>query len=262
MASSLILLRMKPFLLLTIFFSLNAYSSEEIIQHKFYTLNYNEEHEVANWVSYELDHKKIQNCVKRSNSFKADPLVSTGSAVASDYKGSGFDRGHLVPAGDMKFASEAMKETFFFSNMTPQPGPFNQGRWGQLEHLMRAWALKYKKIWIVTGPILNQNLPVIGKQNQISVPDEYYKVILRQNGSSYEGMAFLMHTDVPYKDLKAYATTIDKVEDLSGFDFFQFLKDDVEEAVEKRADLANWDFNVKFEYLPCQALEDQSQMSY
>lgn len=257
MPSSLILLGMKAYQFLIFFLSLNVFSAEEIIQHKYYTLNYNEDHEVANWVSYELDHSKLQNCVKRTNSFRIDPSVSTGSASARDYKGSGFDRGHLVPAGDMKFTSQAMKETFFFSNMTPQPGPFNQGRWGQLERLMRSWALKYKKIWIVTGPILIPNLPVIGKDNQVSVPDEYFKIILRQQGSSYEGIAFLMHTDVPYKDLASYVTTIDHIEKLSGFDFFQFLNDDIEDTVEKRADLPSWDFNAKFAYLPCRALADQ-----
>lgn len=253
---------MKSFLLTLFLIPFSVLSAEEIIKHQFYTLSYNEDHEVANWVSYELDHHKLQNCVKRSNSFRPDPMVSTGSAVASDYKGSGFDRGHLVPAGDMKFSREAMRETFFFSNMTPQPGPFNQGKWGQLENLMRAWGKKYKKIWIVSGPILQSGLPVIGKENQVSVPDEYYKIILRENGASFEGIAFLMHTDVPYQDLKSYVTTINEVERLSGFDHFKFLPDSTEEKVEGKSDVKNWDFNGKFEYFPCQASVDQSQTSY
>ena len=240
-------------LILTVFWTYSVYSAEEIIQHKYYTLNYNEDHEVANWVSYELDHDRIRNCVKRKNNFRIDPLVSTGSAEASDYKGSGFDRGHLVPAGDMKFNAEAMSETFYFSNMSPQPGPFNQGRWSQLEHLIRAWALKYKKIWIVTGPILAPNLPTIGKRNQVSVPEEYYKVILRKEGKNYKGMAFLMHTNVPYRDLTSYATSIDHVEELSGFDFFQFLSKE-QEYVEREVDLNGRDFAAKFDYLPCRTL--------
>ncbi len=240
-------------LILFVLSSLSVFAAEEIIQHKYYTLNYNEDHEVANWVSYELDHDRIQNCVKRSNSFKIDPLVSTGSAEASDYKGSGFDRGHLVPAGDMKFNATAMSETFYFSNMTPQPGPFNQGRWGQLENLMRAWALKYKKIWIVTGPILIPNLPTMGKRNQVSIPEEYYKVILRKEGKGYKGIAFLMHTNVPYRDLMSYTTSIDQVEELSGFDFFEFLNSD-QEIAERETDLQSWDFSAKFNYLPCRTL--------
>lgn len=240
-------------LALFILYSFAALCSEEIIKHKYYTLNYNEDHEVANWVSYELDHSRLQGCVKRKNNFRIDPLVTTGSADAADYKGSGFDRGHLVPAGDMKFNAQAMSETFYFSNMTPQPGPFNQGRWSQLEYLIRAWALKYTKIWIVTGPILLPNLPTIGKNNQVSVPEEYYKVILRKEGRNYKGIAFLMHIHVPYRDLASYTTSIDQVEELSGFDFFQFLSKEQEYA-EKEIDLKSWDFTAKFDYLPCRTL--------
>ncbi len=246
---------MKPnfcFSIFALLISLHAFASEEIIKRANYILSYNEEHEVANWVSYELDHKKLQNCVKRTNSFRADPMVSTGSAVAEDYKGSGFDRGHLVPAGDMKFNAEAMRDTFYFSNMTPQPPKFNQVHWGQLENLIRSWGLRYNKIWIVTGPILKSNLPVIGSKNEVSVPETYFKVILRKTTTSYEGFAFLMGTDIPYADLREYAVTINEVEELTGVDFFQFLDNKVEEKIEGKSDLALWDFNEKFEYLPCQ----------
>lgn len=249
-------MRPNPKIILSLLlFSTYAFSSEEIIRKKSYTLNYNEEHEVANWVSYELDEIKLQNCVKRTDSFRPDPDVSTGSAVDADYKGSGFDRGHLVPAGDMKFHKDAMRDTFVFSNMTPQPANFNRGKWGTLENLMRAWGAKYKKIWIVTGPVLRNDLPAIGKQNKVSVPDEYFKVIVRQSGSSYEGMAFLMPTSVPGPDLKSYVVSIDEVEEATGFDFFSF----VDESVEKKSDMTKWDFSGKFEYFPCQALEAQSQ---
>lgn len=229
--------------------SSSAFSSEEIIHKKFYTLNYNEDHEVANWVSYELDHKRLQNCASRNDNFRPDPDVSTGSATDADYKGSGFDRGHLAPAGDMKFSKEAMKDTFFFSNMTPQPANFNRGKWAQLENLMRAWGSKYNKIWIVTGPILRDDLPAIGRSNKVSVPTDYFKVIVRQSGSSYEGMAFIMPTSVPSADLKSYVVTIDEVEEATGFDFFNF----VSESVEQKSDLAKWDFSGKFAYFPCQA---------
>ena len=234
---------------LSLLISFSAFSSEEIIKHKFYTLNYNEEHEVANWVSYELDHKRLQNCASRKDSFRPDPEVSTGSATDDDYRGSGFDRGHLAPAGDMKFSKEAMKDTFFFSNMTPQPANFNRGKWAQLENLMRAWGSKYNKIWIVTGPILRADLPAIGKSNKVSIPTDYFKVIVRQSGSSYEGMAFIMPTTVPSQDLKSYVVSIDEVEEATGFDFFSFAN----ESAEKKSDITKWDFSGKFEYFPCQA---------
>jgi endonuclease G, mitochondrial len=235
--------------LFSLLLSASAFASEEIIKKKYFTLNYNEEHEVANWVSYELDHARLQNCAKRTDNFRPDPQVSTGSAIDNDYRGSGFDRGHLVPAGDMKFRKEAMSETFFFSNMTPQPANFNRGKWAQLENLMRAWGSRYSKIWIVTGPILRDDLPAIGKQNKVSVPTDYFKVVVRQSGATYEGIAFIMNTEVPSPDLKSYVVTINEVEEATGFDFFTF----VNESVEQKSDLFKWDFSGKFEYFPCRA---------
>ncbi len=223
---------------------------EQIISRKNYSLSYNEEHEVANWVAYPLGHAQIHSCVSRANSFQADPLITTGSATLLDYKESGFDRGHLLPAGDMKFTKEAMKDTFYMSNMTPQPAKFNRGRWSMLENLMRAWALKYEQIWIVTGPVLKKNLPQIG-MSKVSVPFEYFKAIIRREGNSYKGIAFLMNTDVPYPNLNTYTLSINQVEDYSGIDFFPFLSDEIEEEVESEVNMEDWDFQAKFNYLPC-----------
>ena len=227
------------------------YDSELTVKRDYYELSYNEDHEVANWVFYTLETNQLRNCVKRNNSFKPDPLVVTGSADLDDYKGSGFDRGHLLPAGDMKFESKAMSDTFYLSNISPQPANFNRGLWASLENLVRAWALKYKKIWIVTGPVLHSGLPVIGKKNLVSVPDEFYKVILRKEGRGFKGVGFLMKTSVPYNYLAAYAIDIDTVEKISGIDFFPFLTQAQEKEAESKAELTSWDFKAEFDYLPC-----------
>lgn len=231
----------------------NSTASELIVKRPHYELSYNEDHEVANWVFYTLEHKHLRGCVKRKNDFRPDPLVVTGSAELDDYKGSGFDRGHLIPAGDMKFDGKAMSDTFYLSNMTPQPPRFNQGMWARLEYLMRAWALKYKKIWIVTGPVLHKGLPVIGKTNQVSVPDEYYKVILRKEGSRFVGIGFLMSTSLPHNQLDAYAVDIDTVEKIAGIDFFPFLSKKEEREAEGRVENLSWDFKAQFAYLPCRS---------
>jgi len=223
---------------------------EQIIDRDHYSLSYNEQHEVANWVAYPLGHPQIRGCFPRSDAFRIDPLIKNGSATLEDYLNSNFDRGHLLPAGDMKFDKQAMKDTFFMSNMTPQPANFNRGRWSMLETLMRGWALKYQQIWIVTGPILKEKLASIGI-NKVSVPVEYFKVILRKDGSSYKGIGFLMSVDVPYPDLVTYTLSINQIEDLSGVDFFPFLSDSIEEDVESEIDSNQWDFKAKFNYLPC-----------
>lgn len=224
---------------------------DQIINRPHYSLSYNEHHEVANWVAYPLGHAQIKGCVDRADAFRIDPMITTGSATLEDYKNSNFDRGHLLPAGDMKFDKQAMKDTFYMSNMTPQPAKFNRGRWKMLEGLMRTWALKYDNLLIVTGPILESSLATIGSQNRVSVPVEYYKVVLKKVGNSYQGMGFLMGVDTPYADLSLYALSINEIEAISGIDFFPFLKDSEEEQIENQRDLSQWDFKAKFEYLPC-----------
>jgi len=223
----------------------------EVIHKKYYSLSYNEDHEQANWVAYELNRNHLQNCTKRTNSFRTDPDISTGSATLADYKGSGFDRGHLVPAGDMKISKEAMRDTFVMSNMSPQPPRYNQGKWAQLENLARAFAGKYEQTWIVTGPVLRDNLRTIGVDNQVSLPQEYFKVILRKTNNKYEGIAFLMPITLPYNELTLYALDIESVENITGIDFFHFLPDHIEKEVERNYNESEWDFKAKFNYLPC-----------
>lgn len=223
----------------------------QIIHRPHYDLSYNNQHEVANWVAYSLDHSKLRSCHDRQNNFRADPEIVGGSAALEDYSGSGYDRGHLLPAGDMKFDREAMSATFFLSNMTPQPARFNRGRWALLEGLIRAWALKYGKIWVVTGPVLKGRMSSIGRVNRISVPEDYYKVVLRKDVKGWKGTAFLMNTSVPYSDLNAYAVTIDEVEELSGIDFFPNLPSETQEDAEAQNEQADWDYTARFNYLPC-----------
>jgi endonuclease G len=225
--------------------------SEFRITRKFYELSYNPDHKVANWVSYSLETSQLKDCVKRNDAFKPDPLILTGSPQLADYKGSGFDRGHMLPAGDMKFDAEAMRDTFYLSNIAPQPPSFNRGFWAHLEALVRAWAQKYEKIWIVTGPILHPGLPQIGKKNLISVPEEFYKVIIRKEGSSYKGIGFLVKTVLPWPTPVAYSVEIDQVERESGQDFFPFLSSSQEPETEGHVDQNDWDFTASFEYLPC-----------
>jgi endonuclease G, mitochondrial len=224
----------------------------QVIDRNHFTLSYNPEHKVANWVAYNLNPNKLQSCVSRTNSFRTDPELNYGSASLEDYRNSGYDRGHLVPSGDSKFDSEAMRESFFLSNITPQSDKFNRGAWGQLEVLMRAWALKYGKIWIVTGPVLEKGLKTIGK-NKVSVPNYHFKVILRREGSSFRGIAFLMPSDVPYPDLEAYALSVREVEQLTDIDFFHFMPPSEANRVETRKSLKHWDFQANFNYLPCSA---------
>jgi endonuclease G len=132
-------------------------SKAETVLHTWFALGYNEDHEQAEWVAYELTRARLnENWAERPNSFRPDPDVRTESATPRDYSSSGYDKGHLCPAADMAFDARAIDETFYMSNISPQRAPFNMGIWRELEELTRDWARKFKQVYVVTGPVLTQ----------------------------------------------------------------------------------------------------------
>ncbi len=215
-------------------------SNGELIRHAFYTLSYNELHNQANWVWYCLDSKNLNGITKRKNSFKEDPAVSSGSAQLIDYKGSGYDRGHLVPAGDMKMSFTSMRESFYMSNISPQSPSFNRGGWRSLEVQGRAWA-KTKKMYVYTGGILNQTLTQIGI-NHVTVPKYFYKIFFDHEKNKVIG--FVMPNHKITGDLNDYTKSIDDIEALTGIDFLHHLNDVLEKKIEKDVDISSWHFSI------------------
>lgn len=124
-------------------------TTDEIVKHLSYTLSYNEKHEQASWVAYELTEAKTHKVVNRTNDFRPDNAVRTSSATNVDYQGSGFDRGHLAPAADMSWSEKAMEESFYYNNMSPQVPGFNRGIWKKLEEQVRQWAIDNKDIYML-----------------------------------------------------------------------------------------------------------------
>jgi endonuclease G len=217
--------------------------SDQVIRHIAYTLCYNEPHEQASWVAYELTRAETQKAVERSNKFMNDPLVKTGSARDADYKASGYDRGHLAPAADMGWSTQAMQESFYYSNMSPQLPSFNRGIWKQLEELVRDWAIAEDTILIITGPILRNGLPTIGA-NKVSIPEYYYKAILDLSGKTHKGIGFILPNRAGSEPLQSYTVSIDSLEKVSGLDFYYQLNDLVERELEKSACIPCWEWNA------------------
>ena len=215
--------------------------SDQVIFHTAYSLKYSEQHEQASWVAYTLKSLHTSGNVGRTNDFRIDYKVKTGSAGLSDYKGSGYDRGHLAPAGDMKWSSTAMSESFFMSNMSPQHPSFNRGIWKKLESTVRNWAVDNGMIYIVTGPILTGNYKTIG-HNNVSVPDYYYKVILDYSEPEIKGIGFILSNQKSKSSLQSFAVTIDEVERKTGIDFYHALPDGIEEQIESTIDINKWSF--------------------
>ena len=214
-------------------------SGEQIIDHFGYSLSYNEEHEQASWVFYELTDNEVLGLVKRKDQFRKNPDVRTGSASLSDYKGSGYDRGHLAPAADMRWSSTAMSESFFMSNMSPQVPSFNRGIWKRLESKVRDWARDNKRIYIVTAGILDEGLNTIGS-NSISIPNYYYKVILDYTEPELKAIGFILPNKKSKAPLQSFAISVDSVEIQTGIDFFYNLPDDKENKLESNIDVKKW----------------------
>ncbi len=219
----------------------------KVVHHKYYSLSYSEKYEMAEWVAYVLTKEslKIPN-VKRTNWFEDDPLVKTGSATYYDYKGSGYTRGHLVPAGDMAFNDKAMKESFYMSNVTPQKRAFNNGIWKELEENVRNWAWKNHKLYIVTGPVLDKSINKFIGKDKVGVPKYFYKVILDIDDPDRKGICFIIPNERSEQPLENYEVSIDSIEKLTNIDFFnELLTDDEEEKLESRFDSRKWKVSKK-----------------
>lgn len=213
--------------------------AKDLIIHSYYTLSYNEAYEQANWVYYSLTDSMILNGgEERSNKFKIDKLVASGSAKSSDYTKSGYDRGHLCPAADMGFSQTAMEESFLMSNISPQVPDFNRGIWKELETTIRKWAIKERHIIVVTGPIFKENNGTIGKE-QVLVPGYFFKLIYDATDEP-KLIAFILPNAKSDRPLTDFSVSVNEVEKQTGFDFFSQLPDDVETRLETNIQLAGW----------------------
>lgn len=216
---------------------------EQVIKHEGYTVSYNSEYRIANWVAYELTATEAKSKkTERSNKFVSDPQVKGATAMNEDYTRSGYDRGHLAPAGDMKWSAKAMRESFYLSNICPQKPKLNRGIWKDLEEQCRLWALDNGSLLIVTGPVITGDMKRLGK-NKVAIPKSFYKVLCYYTEKGYKGIGFLFENR-NYKDnsLKSMVIPIDSVEKVTGIDFFPSIPDEQEKEMEATVDWSSWSF--------------------
>lgn len=217
---------------------------EVVLTRRNYTLSFNKETNMPNWVAWRLDKKKLVEKVSRKGySFSPDPSLNAKQAVVTqDYVRSGYDRGHMCPAGDSRWSGEAMKESFYMTNICPQHPNLNGGDWHELEQACRRWASE-GPIYIVCGPILyKKGTPkYIGKEHRIRVPEAFFKVILAgvEKGKP-KAIGFIYKNTAGNRPLDAYVNSVDEVERITGIDFFPALPDKVENVVEKEYNIKDW----------------------
>ena len=214
--------------------------NEQLIKHVAYTISYNHDWNLPNWVAYELTSDELCGDIKRTNNFAPDPLVHGDPVVTYDYTHSGYDRGHMVPAADMKWSEQAMRESFYMTNICPQNQNLNRGDWNDLEELARDWARKFGNIYIACGPIVYNEDITIGNNHRIVVPSAFYKVFLRKDKSSWTSIGFMFANEAGNKPLMTYMTSVDDIENITGIDFFYNLPDSIEANIESDFQISDW----------------------
>ncbi|SFZ89311.1 endonuclease G [Flaviramulus basaltis] len=213
----------------------------QIVHHEGYSLSYSEPDEQAEWVAYELKKSHLSSTNYKRPYFEIDKAVKTGAANWRNYKKSGYDRGHLCPAGDRRYSQFAHDETFLTSNISPQEHEFNSGIWNTLEQKVRYWASKYDGVFVVTGGVLKGNMKTIGDED-VSVPNQFYKVLIDNNTGKTKMIAFLMPHKNSDKPLYEFVVSVDSIEKLTGIDFFPELEDSIENKLEASSSYKGWGF--------------------
>ena len=208
------------------------YEKEIIINRTGYTLSYNQYYKNPNWVAWELTREETKGETERYDKFLPDPDLPEPRVVHKDYTKSGYDRGHMAPAADMKWSKQAMIESFYMSNICPQVGNLNRGDWNDLEELCRDWADKYGRIYLACGPIFDSKSPKRIGGHKVAVPDRFFKVILIYNRKNPIAMGFIFKNTAHSQDIEKYMVTVDSVENVTGMDFFSKLPDEIENRIE------------------------------
>lgn len=216
---------------------LSANRKECLLRRVGYTVSFNPEWNIPNWVAYELTEAETYGKCPRADHFVPDPDIPD-CPNTRDYTRSGWDRGHMAPAADMKWNSTAMRESFYLSNICPQNHNLNKGDWKQLEETVRDMARSYGSVYVCCGPVLTSADNFIGNQHRIAVPQAFFKALLWQAGGQWSAAGFYFKNMAGHQKLETYTLTLDELEEYTGIDFFPSLDDAVEKKVESELNVS------------------------
>jgi endonuclease G len=200
------------------------------------------------WVQYEIAPEELDGPEERTENFQPDTTIPYGyRSELSDYSGSGFDRGHMAPAGDMKRNRQAMAESFLLSNISPQVEiGFNRHIWKNLESAVRGWVRQRGPLVIITGPVfaVNNNrvtYQVIGA-NHVAVPTHFFKIVVdAKDIENVEALAFMLPNEtLSERTFDEFLAPIDDIERATGLDFLSSLPEAVQRKIESKKSEAVW----------------------
>lgn len=212
--------------------------SDTLVSYDAFDVHFNSEQGIANCAVYELVRNELNGIAERSNEFLLDPDVK-GCPSPQDYAGNGLDRGHLVPAGDLKWSADAMQQSFLMTNVAPMHKALNEGGWAKLEEKVREWTARDSALLVFTGPIISESDTTLAC-GRVTVPSAYYKVIMAPCVRPMRAIAFIYPNGHSGGRLRQYAVSIDEVEHRTGLDFFPTLPDDEQGRIESTVNLDAW----------------------
>lgn len=212
--------------------------NDTLVRYDAFDVHFNSERGIANCALYELVDNELNGAAERGNEFMADPNVR-GCPAPGDYAGSGFDRGHLVPAGDLKWSAKAMRQSFLLTNVAPMHKALNEGGWVKLEEKVREWTVRDSALLVFTGPVLSQGDTTLAS-GRVTVPSTYYKVIMAPCVRPMRAIAFIYPNGRCNGRLSKYAVSVDEVELKTGMDFFPTLPAEEQQRLESGIHLDAW----------------------
>ena len=213
---------------------------EQLLKRTSYIVSYNANTRCPNWVAWRLTGSHTTGDVNRMGNAFHENDVPTPRATLTDYRKSGYSRGHLCPAGDNKWLQEAMYQTFLLTNVCPQNANLNSGVWNQIEMACRRWAEKYGEVYIITGPMFfRSSQPKFIGDNHVAVPDAFFKIILCLNDKP-KAIGFICRNNDGNRKKDNYVNTLAQVERLTGLQFFPNLSPTIRAQIEHHADLNDW----------------------
>lgn len=214
--------------------------TEQLIAHTGFTVSYNEDWLISNWVAYKMNAQRLETIVERHDNYIPDPAVKGHSADNSDYRGiQPYSRGHLVPSRDMRWSLESEQECSYLSNIAPQDADLNSGLWNRIEEYVRNNVKTWGTVYICTGPIVEPGYTTVGA-NHVVVPQKFFKVLLRHNKNHWAAIGFVVNNEACSGNMFNYAVPVDSVEALTGHDFFYNLPDNIEREVEEKYNRKDW----------------------
>ena len=197
--------------------------SNQVINYKAIRVNFNPTLRIPNCVAYELTATMVSMAdapgheVRKNHNYNKDPKVKA-CPDHWEYRGSGYTRGHMAPAMDMRWDKTTMTECFYMTNMCPQETKLNNDHWRVLEEKVHNWAKRDKRIMVFTGPIMGKNPTMIGKDKQnIAVPDAFFKVLYAPDQG--RSIAFIYPNQPCPGSISKYAVTVAEVERRTGLTF-------------------------------------------